>query len=112
MKTNKGINHFEYTRGIIVTSILWGGFVLFLAITDIISDLTKWAFESFWLQRTVFILFVIVGAVLLVRIGERAFRKLTRNRFKYFPTDKIKKVLEGRKSNDKKTMRTLQPGSK
>ena len=94
---DKGINHFEYTRGLITASILWVGFVIFLAITDIIHDLTEWAFGSHWLQPTIFILFVIVGAILIARIGILAFSKLMRNRFRYFPTEKIKKALEGRK---------------
>ena len=94
----KGTNHFEYTRGLIVASILWVGFVLFLALTDIISNLLEWALGNHWIRTLLFISFVIVGAMLLVRIGGRAFNKLTINRFKYFPTEKMKKALEDKEA--------------
>lgn len=97
---NKGINHFEYTRGLITASIIWLGFVIFLAITTIISDLTEWAFGDGWLQSLVFISFVVISVIYLMNIGNLAFNKLTRNRFKYFSTEKIKEVLSGMNEND------------
>ncbi len=89
----KGINHFEYTRGLITASIIWLCFIVFLGIVDIIHDLLLWAFGNHWLRPTIFILFIIISAMLLARIGMLGFNKLTRNRFKYFPTDKMKDIL-------------------
>ena len=95
----KGINHFEYTRGLIVASIMWLGIILFMITLDVISDLLEWAFGTHWLRPVLFILFVIIGAMLLGRIGILSFNKLTRNRFRYFSTEKIKKVLNGGNEN-------------
>ncbi len=88
-----GINNFEYTRGLITASILWGGFVIFLAIYDIIKDMLEWAFGRGLVSSSIFILFIVVTAILIIEIGNLSFIKLTRNRLKYFSTEKIKKIL-------------------
>lgn len=97
MKTHKGVNHFEYSRGIIVASILWGGFVIFVMLTSIVTNMIEWAFGRGWLSTVMLLLYILPSAMLLVRIGHLAFSKLTRNRFKYFSTEKIIKVLENKK---------------
>ena len=91
-------NKFEYIRGLIVASILWFGFTMFLILVDLIRDLIQWGLGYGLAYLLIFVSFVIVSAMLLVRIGERAWIKLTKNRFKYFSTENIKKALESKEA--------------
>jgi len=85
-------NKYELSRGFIISSIVWLGIFLFFAIWNIQSSLYWWVIPKKVWSRIIFVFLALFEVYWVIKILMVVVSKLIRNRFKYFPNDRIDNI--------------------
>lgn len=84
-------NDYEYGRGIIVGSIIWLGFIVFMIVARAVGHLIDWAFSvDSRIGILFFLIFMLISILYVLKIIKVAAKKLSINRFKYWPDKKMR----------------------